>query len=81
VSGTVVELDFIKQVADAWDGRGNNVFTLAETRALWVMAYQDPAMLENLPRWSQLTGQQRQHLIGAAAKAISFGRVCQLLLQ
>ena len=81
MSNQVRELDFVKLVADAWDGRGNNVFTGAEQRALWMLAYQDAAVLEDLPRWSELSGNQRQLLIGAAARAISFGRVCQVLLQ
>ncbi len=73
------ELDFLKCLADAWDGRGNNVFTGGESRALWSLTYQDP--YDSKPAWVELTGEQRRRLVLAARGAISLGRVCQVLLQ
>ncbi len=81
-SNAPVELDFIKAIADAWDGRGNNVFTAGEGRALWILGYLDPARLEHgIPRWAELSGEDRRRLVHAARGAISLGRVCQVLLQ
>lgn len=81
-SNAPVELDFIKAIADAWDGRGNNVFTAGEGRALWILGYLDPARLEQgIPRWAELNSVERQRLVLAARASISLGRVCQVLLQ
>lgn len=77
------ELDFIKCLADAWDGRGNNVFTAGECRALWTLGYLDQQRLEEFGarQWAQLTPHERERLVVAARAAVSLGRVCQVLLQ
>jgi hypothetical protein len=76
-----VEFDFIKAVADAWDGRGDNVLMLGEQRALWALTHMDPARLEpTMPRWAEIPPQDRMRLVLAMRRAISLGRVCQLLL-
>ena len=65
--------DFTARLADAWDGRGANVLTHAEQRALWELAGMSA---ESLPRepWTGLRPMQREALIFAGRKAIAFGK-------
>jgi hypothetical protein len=73
------EVDFIARLADAWDGRGRNVFTAGggEHLALLGLAGLD-ASLAWVP-WNNLGGDERMKLVFAARRAIEFGRQCAWL--
>lgn len=75
----IANLGFVARLADAWDFKGNHVFTAsgAEHRALLDLAVL-PAELAQV-RWTELTGDQRFKLIFAARRAIEFGRQCAWL--
>ena len=68
--------DFIARLADAWDGKGANVFTAtgAEHRALLELA-RLPAGLAAM-KWADLSPIERWALMLAARRAIEFGRQC-----
>lgn len=70
------EQDFIARLADAWDGRGENVLRAGgeEHRALLQIA-RLPIGLAGAS-WSQLHGEERYKLLIAARQVIEFGRTC-----
>lgn len=74
---SVVLVDFVARMADAWDGRGDHVFRIggAEHRALLELAGL-PRELAN-KSWSELEPAQRYELVAVAAqRAIQLGRQC-----
>lgn len=68
-------VDYIARLAEAWDGTGRQLLTPgSEQRALLALAYL-PAELETR-LWRDLTAEQRRRLMGAARRAVEFGRTC-----
>ena len=72
----IAEVDFIARLADAWDGRGSNIFRAGGTehRALLDLAGLDPSLANE--RWRELKAGERLKLVQAARRAIEFGRAC-----
>lgn len=72
----IPEPDFIARLADAWDGKGNNVFRPGgdEHRALLDLARLPPGL--SRATWDQLAPNERWALLLAAKRAIEFARVC-----
>lgn len=70
------ETDFIARLADAWDGKGRNVFAASgvEHRALLEMAGLSTDLQRT--RWRELAADERYKLFFAARRAIEFGRQC-----
>jgi hypothetical protein len=77
----VQEIDFIKRLADAWDARGHNIFTLYQQKALWTLAALDPDEFHPYLRWSEIPSPWRQRLITAARAGIAFGQVCRSVFE
>lgn len=70
-------LDFVARLADAWNGRGDVVLTLAERLALAELGGLSHARTKGLnSRWEELTANDRRYLLFAARRAIEFARVC-----
>ncbi|MDQ2640751.1 MAG: hypothetical protein M3Y79_09265 [Pseudomonadota bacterium] len=75
---TVAEVDFIKRLADGWDGRGDDVLTFAERRALWALCGFPPMPVGELhPHWQQLSPRERESLVRAARQTIELARWAQ----
>lgn len=72
----IQSIDFIARLADAWDGRGRNVFTAGggEHLALLNLAGLDASLARVY--WNNLDGDERRKLVFAARRAIEFGRQC-----
>jgi hypothetical protein len=71
-------MDFIARLAAGWDGRGNDVITLAERRALWAMSGM-PAWPtgELAPMWRHLSPREREQLVRCARQVIELARWAQ----
>jgi hypothetical protein len=71
----IVEVDFIARLAMAWNGEGDQTLRPpVEHQALLAIAHL-PGGLHHA-RWEDLAQEERYKLLGAARRAIEFGRQC-----
>jgi hypothetical protein len=71
-----IGVDFIARLADAWDQKGQSIFTASGVEHLALLALAGlPASLAR-SRWAELSGEERFALLKAARRAIEFGRQC-----
>lgn len=68
-------LDFVARFADAWNGRGDVVFTEPERQALCDLAGLSRTVSRRYP-WQELFPEDRRRLLVAARRAIEFARAC-----
>jgi hypothetical protein len=79
MSNDVARMDFIARLAAGWDGRGDDVLTLAEKRALWALTHLPP-WREHYglsPTWKMLEPHERERLVRAARQTIELARWAQ----
>lgn len=67
--------DFVARFADAWDGKGQQVFTPYRDHIALLELARLPQTLHRT-RWAQLSGSDRFELLKAARRLIELRRLC-----